>query len=485
MYPVSTLVQEAYERPFVIRYRNMRGRTLKRLEFPHSLTLLMEKDNNMIITTQGTADVQIHRRFWQEFGKYLHWVKITIREGGPVIQAQLCSTEEQACNNTQTIGYAFIQDKRPYEEKYHETYNHGQVQSESFFQAQPSWKNDPVPQQQLAGISEGNPTKPLEKGGYANKNQGKGDITDHRRVYRDKMQAQEGDKIILQDTNMITHRAEGKYLDQNIHERASYLHITERHYALDTSTSNAVVQQTPEKLPLTRITPLGAEEKNQLLCQICSDKVSGFHYGAYSCEGCKLFFGRIIKQEKQIKPCRDNQQCNITKKTRKRCQDCRIKKCIKVGMDQQAVRMGRPFNQRKNTATAKQYDKSKIQQTCNDPISDTAHINTFELQHDTYKPHKKFRYNSRNKSNKPTPKHGTIVHHKSDCAQLRARKTLNMPEQEETPNLYLQRSPIIMTKPARPNPSVTIQKALTSVIKYAPHHSQLTFTTSYENNTMS
>ena len=29
---------------------------------------------------------------------------------------------------------------------------------------------------------------------------------------------------------------------------------------------------------------------DQVLCRVCGDKASGFHYGVHSCEGCKVRF---------------------------------------------------------------------------------------------------------------------------------------------------------------------------------------------------
>lgn len=78
-----------------------------------------------------------------------------------------------------------------------------------------------------------------------------------------------------------------------------------------------------------------------VLCQVCGDKASGFHYGVHSCEGCKGFFRRSIQQKIQYKPCTKNQNCSILRINRNRCQYCRLKKCIAVGMSRDAVRFGR------------------------------------------------------------------------------------------------------------------------------------------------
>ncbi|CAJ0567873.1 unnamed protein product, partial [Mesorhabditis spiculigera] len=78
-----------------------------------------------------------------------------------------------------------------------------------------------------------------------------------------------------------------------------------------------------------------------LLCQVCSDRASGFHYGVFACEGCKGFFRRSIQQKIQYRPCAKAQDCPIVRANRNRCQYCRLKKCVAVGMSRDAVRFGR------------------------------------------------------------------------------------------------------------------------------------------------
>ncbi|ESN98930.1 hypothetical protein HELRODRAFT_67463, partial [Helobdella robusta] len=80
---------------------------------------------------------------------------------------------------------------------------------------------------------------------------------------------------------------------------------------------------------------------NTVLCRVCGDRASGFHYGVHACEGCKGFFRRSIQQKIQYRPCLKNQHCLITRVNRNRCQYCRLKKCISIGMSRDAVRFGR------------------------------------------------------------------------------------------------------------------------------------------------
>ncbi|TKS71541.1 Nuclear receptor subfamily 1 group D member 2 [Collichthys lucidus] len=78
-----------------------------------------------------------------------------------------------------------------------------------------------------------------------------------------------------------------------------------------------------------------------LLCKVCGDIASGFHYGVHACEGCKGFFRRSIQQNIHYKMCVKNEKCLIMRMNRNRCQHCRFKKCLSVGMSRDAVRFGR------------------------------------------------------------------------------------------------------------------------------------------------
>ncbi|XP_035168935.1 LOW QUALITY PROTEIN: nuclear receptor subfamily 1 group D member 1, partial [Oxyura jamaicensis] len=53
------------------------------------------------------------------------------------------------------------------------------------------------------------------------------------------------------------------------------------------------------------------------------------------------FFRRSIQQNIQYKKCLKNENCSIVRINRNRCQQCRFKKCLLVGMSRDAVRFGR------------------------------------------------------------------------------------------------------------------------------------------------
>ncbi|CAH2985643.1 unnamed protein product [Chilo suppressalis] len=75
-------------------------------------------------------------------------------------------------------------------------------------------------------------------------------------------------------------------------------------------------------------------------CKVCGDKASGYHYGVTSCEGCKGFFRRSIQKQIEYRCLRDG-KCVVIRLNRNRCQFCRFKKCLTVGMSRDSVRYGR------------------------------------------------------------------------------------------------------------------------------------------------
>ena len=88
------------------------------------------------------------------------------------------------------------------------------------------------------------------------------------------------------------------------------------------------------------------------VCYICKEtttKEHCIHYGALACFSCRAFFRRshqgmqdkgLTDDGKRKLPefiCKKSGNCNVTPKTRRRCQKCRYDLCIKAGMQPDAV----------------------------------------------------------------------------------------------------------------------------------------------------
>ena len=83
--------------------------------------------------------------------------------------------------------------------------------------------------------------------------------------------------------------------------------------------------------------------ENQL-CRVCEEKAAGFHFGAFTCEGCKSFFGRFCNNQTNIPDCKNNYECVVDKRNRTACKACRLRKCLAVGMSKSGCRYGRRSN---------------------------------------------------------------------------------------------------------------------------------------------
>uniref|UniRef100_A0AC34F391 Uncharacterized protein n=1 Tax=Panagrolaimus sp. ES5 TaxID=591445 RepID=A0AC34F391_9BILA len=67
------------------------------------------------------------------------------------------------------------------------------------------------------------------------------------------------------------------------------------------------------------------------VCVVCGDHASGYHYSSMTCEGCKGFFRRSVTK-KILYECKFNKCCHIDTFMRRKCQYCRLKKCVEQGM---------------------------------------------------------------------------------------------------------------------------------------------------------
>uniref|UniRef100_A0A673MHW8 Bile acid receptor n=1 Tax=Sinocyclocheilus rhinocerous TaxID=307959 RepID=A0A673MHW8_9TELE len=81
----------------------------------------------------------------------------------------------------------------------------------------------------------------------------------------------------------------------------------------------------------SRHTAHPGRSKGEELCVVCGDKASGYHYNALTCEGCKGFFRRSITKNAVYK-CKSGGNCEMDMYMRRKCQDCRLRKCKEMGM---------------------------------------------------------------------------------------------------------------------------------------------------------
>ncbi|XP_052391489.1 estrogen receptor-like isoform X1 [Carassius gibelio] len=106
-------------------------------------------------------------------------------------------------------------------------------------------------------------------------------------------------------------------------------------------------------------------EKETRFCAVCSDYASGYHYGVWSCEGCKAFFKRSIQGHNDY-VCPATNQCTIDRNRRKSCQACRLRKCYEVGMVKGGIRKdrgGRAFRRERRRSGNEDLIKSYSEQS--------------------------------------------------------------------------------------------------------------------------
>lgn len=99
-------------------------------------------------------------------------------------------------------------------------------------------------------------------------------------------------------------------------------------YDAEMEETSAVV---PAVCKRTRHMAQAGRVKGEELCVVCGDKASGYHYNALTCEGCKGFFRRSITKNAVYK-CKSGGNCEMDMYMRRKCQECRLRKCKEMGM---------------------------------------------------------------------------------------------------------------------------------------------------------
>ncbi|XP_053085491.1 oxysterols receptor LXR-alpha isoform X3 [Pangasianodon hypophthalmus] len=115
-------------------------------------------------------------------------------------------------------------------------------------------------------------------------------------------------------------------------ELSDTLHMDPSDVKLDPSADTPA----PEGQPVKRKKGPAPKMLGNEVCSVCGDKASGFHYNVLSCEGCKGFFRRsVIKGAQYV--CKNSGRCEMDMYMRRKCQQCRLRKCREAGMLEQCV----------------------------------------------------------------------------------------------------------------------------------------------------
>ncbi|XP_067863347.1 bile acid receptor-like [Heptranchias perlo] len=127
-------------------------------------------------------------------------------------------------------------------------------------------------------------------------------------------------------THYSAHNYYPQYSPEGHYSPSSY-ELSKPQYLIPSDADGGIPVMKRPRLNHSSLRMKGEEE----LCVVCGDKASGYHYNALTCEGCKGFFRRSITKNAVYK-CKTGGNCEMDMYMRRKCQECRLKKCKAVGM---------------------------------------------------------------------------------------------------------------------------------------------------------
>ncbi|XP_077900277.1 nuclear receptor subfamily 1 group I member 2 isoform X1 [Ictidomys tridecemlineatus] len=103
------------------------------------------------------------------------------------------------------------------------------------------------------------------------------------------------------------------------------------------------------------------EDGGPQICRVCGDKANGYHFNVMTCEGCKGFFRRAVKRNVRLRCPFRKGTCEITRKTRRQCQACRLRKCLESGMKKEMIMSDTAVEQRRALIKRKKRERIAAQ----------------------------------------------------------------------------------------------------------------------------
>ncbi|XP_016055595.1 PREDICTED: nuclear receptor subfamily 1 group I member 2 [Miniopterus natalensis] len=115
------------------------------------------------------------------------------------------------------------------------------------------------------------------------------------------------------------------------------------------------------------------------VCRVCGDKATGYHFNVLTCEGCKGFFRRVMKRNARLRCPFRKGTCEITQKTRRHCQACRLRKCLESGMKKEMIMSDAAVEQRRALIRRKKRERTGTQPPAASGLTEEQQMMIWEL----------------------------------------------------------------------------------------------------------